>query len=335
MEEIIKKIKNRLFVDEDLPQIFDKNFEIFEIKKENFKKIENSEKKKLIFIDGGSQELFSAPNISLFFNRIYYCVYDDNKRIKSKKYEFYSLIYTEEKGNELFFKTEFFFLKDKFKIPKMEFSVKDDTLSFGKNIVDISVLGSNIRKLLEIKVASEIDESDSILVLDRNLEQKITYEKEFFNEMHENAKKRKNIICALSKTSALLTKKGNSVNALVNSLGPEEEWYYKIAESNNFDIYFVKLNSKSSYVFRLDITKDNCNDNDKNSVMYNLKNNSSDPVFLGYPYGLIEADSNARVSNKEIEFLKIQLITKFGSDFRQFKKYLQSKDAHSILDNIG
>jgi hypothetical protein len=331
MEEIIKKIKKKLFVDQDLPQIYNKKFEIFEIKKDNFKKIEKSEKKKLIFIDGGSQELFSAPNISLFFNRIYYCVYNDNKRIKNRKYEFYSLIYTEEINKELFFKTEFFLLDKKIKIPVLKFSVKDETLSFGKNIVDISVLGSNIRKILEIKIASQIEESNSIIVMDRNLEKKITYEEEFFNELCEKAKKNKNFICGLAKTSTLLTKKGNSLSALLNSFGPKEEWYYVVASGNDINICFVKLNSKSNYVFRLDIIKD-CN---KEEIFYNLMLNSSDPVFLGYPYGLIEADKNARVSNKEIDFLKIQLIAKYGDEFKEFKKYLQSKDAHSILDNIG
>ncbi len=329
MEDIIKKIKNKLFIDEDLPYVYDKKIEIFKIKKEKFQKIKKSKKKNIVFIDGGSQEIFSAPNISLFFNRIYYCVYDNNKRLKSKKYEFYSLIYTEEKHKELFFNTEFFFLKGKFEIPEMRFSVKDETLCFGNNIVDISVLGNNIRKLLEIKAASQIDEKDSIIVLDRNLEQKITYEQEFFKELYNKTKENNNIVCAISKTSILLTQKGNSLNALLNSLGPKGEWHYKIAKSRDFGIYFVKLHLKSKYIFRLDIM------NNEEDVFFNLKLNSTDPVLLGYPYGLIEADKNARVSNKEREFLKMQLIVKFGSEFKQFKKYLQSKDVHSILDNIG
>ena len=331
MEKIIEKIKSKLFIDEDLPELFDSNFKIFELKKENFNEIKEAEKKRLIFIDGGSQELFKAPNISLFFNRIYYCIYEDNKRVKSKKYEFYSLIYTEQKEKELFYKTDMLFTKDSFEVPNLEFSAKDKTLMFGKNIVDISDISNSVRKLLEIKAASLIEETNSIIVLDRNLEAKITFEEEFLKELYENAKKRNNLVCGLAKTSSLLTKKGNSVNALLNSIGPDNEWYYKISESGVFDIYFVKLNSKASYTFRLDILKNN----NKEDVFHNLKLNASDPVFLGYPYGLIEADSNARVKNKEIEFLKMQLIVKFGEDFKKFKKYIQSEDAHSILDNIG
>jgi len=329
MEKLIEKIKSKLFVDEDSPEFFDSKYRVFELKKEDFKEIKKTEKKKLIFIDGGSQELFKAPNISLFFNRIYYCIYEDNKRIKSKKYEFYSLIYTEQKEKELFYNTEILFTKDSFEVPKLEFSAKDKTLMFGKNIVDISDIGNNIRRLLELKVASLIEEDNAIIVLDRNLEAKITFEEEFLKEVYENAKKRKNIVCGLAKTSSLLTKKGNSVNALLNSLGPDKEWFYKVAEIDTFDIYFVKLNSEANYIFRLDIQKE------PEIIFYNFKLNASDPVFLGYPYGLIEADTNARVNNKEIEFLKIQLIVKFGKDFKRFKKYLQTQDAHSILDNIG
>ncbi len=330
MEKIVKKILEKISYDVDSPEFFDSKYKTFELKKENFRKIENSEKSALIFIDGGSQEIFKAPNVSLYFNRIYYCVYDEKKRKNSKKYEFYSLIHTEEKGKELFYKVDITFTKNNFDIGKLEFSTLDKSLMYGKNIVDISAIGNTVRKLLEIKLASLIEDR-GIIVLDRNLEAKVTYEESFLKELYENAKKRKNSVCALSKTSSLLTKKGNSVNALLNSLGPDNEWYYKIAESKDFDIYFVKLNSKSSYTFRLDIQKEN----DKNKVFYNLKNNSSDPVFLGYPYGLIEADSNARVSNKEIEFLQMQLIVKFGKDFKKFRRYLQSQDAHSILDNIS
>ncbi len=331
MEKIIEKIKSKLFIDEDLPEFFDKKYRISELKKENFEEIKNSEKSAIVFIDGGSQELFKAPNISLFFNRIYYCVYENNKRIKSKKYEFYSLIYTEQKDKDIFYKVDILFTKDSFEIPNLEFSVKDKTLMFGKNILDISNIGNCVRKLLEIKLASLIEEKNTIIVLDRNLEAKMTYEKEFLKELFENMKKKNNIICGLAKTSSLLTKKGNSVNALLNSLGPDEAWSYKIAETEAFEIYFAKLNSKASYTFRIDIAKGSNKDN----IFYNLKLNSKDPVFLGYPYGLIEADSNARVTNKEVEFLKMQLIVKFGSEFKKFKKYLQSQDAHSILDNIG
>ena len=323
MEEIIKKIKKKIFVDDDSPEFFNSNYK-------NFEKIEKSQKSPLIFIDGGSQEIFKAPNISLYFNRIYYCVYDDKKRKSSKKYEFYSLVYTENIGKELFYKVDILFTKNKFAVGKLEFSTLDKSMMYGKNMVDISSIGNSVRKLLEIKLASLI-EDNGIIVLDRNLEAKISYEDEFLKELYENAKKRNNIVCALSKTSSLLTKKGNSVNALLNSIGPDTEWSYKVAESRDFNIHFVKLNSKSKYTFRLDILKE-CDDK---KIFHNLRLNSKDPVFLGYPYGLIEADSNARVSNKEIDFLEMQLIVKFGKDFNKFKKYLQSQDAHSILDNIG
>ncbi len=330
MEEIIKKIKKSMFIGEDSPDFLDSNYKVFELKKENFEYPKDSKTMPLVFLDGGTQELFSSPNFGLFFNRIFYCIYEGKKMLKRKKYEFYSLISTKINEGNIFFSTELFFLKDSFQVQKMEFSIKDETLRFGKNIVEIPYLANNVRKLLEIKVASLIDDKDLIIVLDRDMHPKITYEDILFKELHENTLKRRNIICALSKTSSLLTKKGNSVSAILNLMGPKKEWLYKVAETEDFDVYFVKLNPNSEYVFRIDIAK--CSD--KNLIINNLVLNSNDPVFLGYPYGLVKADSNARVSNKESEFLKMQLITKFGDDFRNFKKYIQSKDAHTILDNI-
>ncbi len=62
---------------------------------------------------------------------------------------------------------------------------------------------------------------------------------------------------------------------------------------------------------------------------------SKDPVFIGYPYGLIEADKLARVSNEEAEFLKVRLISKAGKERSKIIGYMKTVDAHSILDNIA
>ncbi len=60
-----------------------------------------------------------------------------------------------------------------------------------------------------------------------------------------------------------------------------------------------------------------------------LAENSQDPVFLGYPYGLVDADKNARVSNAEKGFLR----TVFSSKI-DLEKYNQL-DAHDVLDKIS
>jgi len=357
MQDIIKKIVEKINQNkEDSPEFLNSGYKTFQISEKNFHEIKktispSNPERKLIFIDGGNLELIKAPNLSLFFNRVYYCIYEKNKRAKSKKYEFYTLITVENKNSRLFFNAEVHQSKNSsdfnktnefIKSKEFIFEADDKTLSYGKNLVDISDIGNAARKAMELEIASELAEQkeakDSILVLDRNLEVKITHEDKIMEKLYGNAEKNNVIVCALPKTSSLLTKNGNSVTALLNQIGQESEWYYyPVAESGSkehkADIYFVKLSRKSNYVFRLDVYKEQKYEIDE--ILSLLAENSRDPVFPGYPYGLIEADRFARVSNKEIEYLRMQLIVKLGRNAEKLKKYLAAQDAHSILDSVA
>ena len=113
-------------------------------------------------------------------------------------------------------------------------------------------------------------------------------------------------------------------------------YYFPLVENKNplhpADIYITKLNSKSRYCFKLEVY---------NKIRYSinqiaslLKNNSRDPVFLGYPYGLIEADRFARVSNSETEYLRMRIKAAAGKGWEDIETSLHAVDAHSVLDNI-
>ena len=140
------------------------------------------------------------------------------------------------------------------------------------------------------------------------------------------------MLCGLAKTSELLTKKGNTASSYLLNKTELEEWYYSLARKEE-DLYFIKLNTAGKYVFRLEIN--NKLKYDVSEVLSGLQENSKDPVFLGYPYGLVEADKFARVSLREQDMLKLQLRGKLGKDFEKLKPYLNSTNAHDVLDNIG
>ena len=62
------------------------------------------------------------------------------------------------------------------------------------------------------------------------------------------------IVCGLSKSSSILTQKGDSLVAKLNRLSPFKTWYYyPVAESkiedHQSDIYFIKLNGNSFIEF--------------------------------------------------------------------------------------
>ena len=71
-------------------------------------------------------------------------------------------------------------------------------------------------------------------------------------------------------------------------------------------------------------------------VISTLAFNSKDPVFLGYPFGLIYADKFARVSNQEREYLRTTLKSKLsGGVLKEIESYENSLGAHGVLDRIG
>ncbi|MBT3464404.1 hypothetical protein HN789_00150 [archaeon] len=315
MKEIVKKIIQKIDEIKDSPIII--NNESFEINHNNFKSIiDINSSKKIGFIDGGSQELIKSPTISLFFNRLYLTVYENNSRIKNKTYEFFTLINSKNNYNKIIYKTELFFTKNKIELKEYEFDSMDQKLTSSNKRAKISKIGNVIRRFAELKLASVVNLN--YVVIDGSLDPTFPFEEELIKNFNKEQ------VFGLSKTSDLITTNGDSVSYVLLNSTKIKTWYYKI----NKDTYFLKLNKNSNYVFRLDSFSSNITE-----LISLLKNNSVDPIFLGYPYGLIEADKFARVSNKEVEILKLKLSTIKG--FEKIKDLEKGLDAHSILDSIG
>ncbi|MBN1502571.1 DNA double-strand break repair nuclease NurA [Candidatus Woesearchaeota archaeon] len=329
MKEIAENILERISLEKEGQVFIRPEYTAAKINNSDFisiKKIHSNQQ--LIFVDGGNAEIFHTPNISLYFNRLYYTLYKNNKRIKGKILEFNSLITTISKSNDLFFQVELFPAKEGISLPKLRFSISDNTLTSNNRPADISRVGDVVRRLAELRLAQTIKE-EAIIILDGSLEPKYTYEEEFI----DNLSRSKNIICGLSKTSALLTLSGDSLIGLLYKISPKQSWLYKIAESADSYMFCVKLNENSKHIFRLDVaSKDISKVGETVSL---LSENSKDPIFPGYPYGLIEADKFARVSNREAERLKTQLQLSFGKDYNKIIPYLNAGNAHSILDTIS
>jgi hypothetical protein len=175
-------------------------------------------------------------------------------------------------------------------------------------------------------------------VKDRHLECSITNEAKYMDALYEKASAKGIVVCGLAKTSNLLTNTGNSAAAVLNSMNPDKDWYYHpVAEINDenhkAELCFVKLHPQSKYVFRFEIF--NKQSKSMDDVLSLLKQNAVDPIFLGYPYGLIEADRVGRVSNNDAEYLKTSFMAKAGKRFEKIRKYMASVDSHSILDSVS
>ncbi|MFH2021026.1 MAG: DNA double-strand break repair nuclease NurA [archaeon] len=300
---------------------------IFTIDKGNFRLISDVISNKTIsFLDGGNMEILKAPTLSMFFNRIYLTSYSDNHRMKNETSEFYSLITSKAQQNKIMFSTEYHFLKNKMDLKEYSFDSFDKTITFGNSRAKISIIGDVLRRFAELTLARSA--RSNILILDGSLEQKYTYESELIAEAG-NGK----LLCGLSKTTDMLTDTGSSAVLAIAKNAPDGAWYYFASKEKNYDLYFAKLHEKSRYIFRVDVMNNERYDADE--LFSILKKNSKDAIFLGYPYGLVEADKFARVSKKERDMLQMQLQMILKKDYDKLIPLLSAANAHDILDTIS
>ena len=316
-----------------------KGYSPIRIVDENFSEISAREHTgKIVFIDGGNAEVASGPNFSFHFFRIYYCIYEGKERKLNGRNEFFALVSTKEGGDGIVYTTKFF---KGAPIGDLEFFPNDETLKDGLKRAKISRVGDVIRRFSELQTAinvMEILEEDDVIVLDGNLEAAFTGEQAYFDRLYRKAGERNVAVVGFSKTTSLLTKKGTPLAKIFLSKRPNGLWHYSpvveiMNESHKADIFFAKLHPDSNFVFRVDIY---------DGVPYNTDNlfgalcsHSKDPVFLGYPYGLIEADKFARVSNQEKEMLQTEFRVKCGIEWEKIEKISKSQSAHDVLDRVG
>lgn len=287
---------------------------------ENFHqpKIVNADKK-IAFIDGGNTEIIKESHRSLQLIRIYYTIYQKNKRIFSKTNEYYILVRI-KKGK---FVVDFFDSNET--TPNnvdLELDSSDITIKEGLARGSVSKIGNISRLFSEFITATTLSKEVDYIVMDGTLQRQVTNHEKYIDKLINEAKKNNCQICGLSKSSNIVTKKGYSLIQSLKKNSPEDIWYYYplFKSSNEVNIYAARFHKKSKKSFRFEIVG-NIND----EIFSLISKNSKDAVFIGYPYGLIEADRFARVSNQEKDYFKTRLM--LNSD--------DEKDSHEILDNIS
>jgi hypothetical protein len=324
MERIVKKILEHITYAPQDAILFD-NAKLG-INKESFNDIKlKISQDTIAFIDGGNLEILKTPSLSLFFNRVYGCTFQNNTKVKNSIFEFYTLISTFNKEARLFYKTEYLFTNNKFNLKEYEFDSSDELIAVGNQRAPISLIGNIIRRFAELITAANT--TADIVIIDGDLDIKYPYEEELHKDFANNI----GIICGLAKTSNILTYHGNTATAYLDKLSGRDMWLYNTGR-NSPHTYFVKLCKSSKYIFRLDVIG---HKQDINTIANLLIANSKDPIFPGYPYGLVEADKLARVSKSEQESLKLQLMARFGKDYMKIIPFINSQNAHDILDSIS
>ncbi len=310
------------------------------------------------FVDGGNQEILGAPNFSAQINRVYFNIFKGRDRILPKslprKIEFYSATMSDFRNGEIFYDTRVFPLKIEFEglIPEdrhLSFSSVDRTVTFGNQRADIQHVASVARRFAEWELAKHVIESElekgDLIVHDGSLQTSLTNEQTYMARALKAAMERGVIFAGVSKTSTLFTTAGLSLLGAVQKLAEDYRvkgpWCIPIARvanvQHNAFIYVVKLHESANYVFRYEIYGEQArrmSEEDFCSVTSALASNSKDISFPGYPYGLIDADSFARVSGDEIDTYRVPLMSEISrlGKWKKISRHVCSGDAHSVLD---
>ena len=312
------------------------------------------------YVDGGNLEILGAPNFSVQVNRIYFNIFKGHNRIITqslpRKIEFYSATTSAFRNDEIFYDTKVFPLKNEYAnlIPDerhLSFSSVDRTFALGNQRADIGVVASIARRFAEWEyskhiIEDELDKGD-LIVHDGTLQTSHTNEQLYTVKAFDAAIKKEVTFTGMSKTSTLFTTTGLSLLGAVQKLAEDYKvkgpWHIPIAKivnlNHNASIYVVKLHEKANYVFRLEILGEQAkkmNEEDLGNIISVLASNSKDISFPGYPYGLIDADSFARVSENEIDKYQVMLLSELSKlgKWKKISRHICSSDAHSVLDTL-
>jgi hypothetical protein len=317
--------------------------------------------RRLAFIDGGNQELIGAPNFSVQLNRAYFNIFTRTKMTQPKsllnKIEFLSITHADFRKDQIYYHTSTFPVDEKCAefIPEssdLSFNSADRRIMVGNARADIARVASIGRRFAEWQYARHIIEKElggeDILVMDGTLRTAFTNESKYARAVYAVAKERGVLCTGLSKTSRLFTTTGLSLLGAVRRLALNSEvspmwYYYPVADSLSPDheaaIFLLKLSEQSQRIFRFEIHAGQAkflSPEDLNEVFSELSLNASDLSFPGYPYGLIDADDNARVRFGELETYRVLLlseISKLGSAAK-FVRHMESTDAHGVLNGL-
>ncbi|MFW6231352.1 MAG: DNA double-strand break repair nuclease NurA [Nanoarchaeota archaeon] len=304
-----------------------------ELSKEHFHVLRRRELgKQIAFIDGGSSDIMATPTISITFVRIAGVIYRDTDKESTKKKEYF-VVTRIENDDKLKFKTKVYPL-DNSAGSVFTFNLDDPTLQEGVHHATSAKVGGVVRRFLEITFAKELVkemEEHSIIVLDGSLQCSYTGEDKLIASLVYAAKDNNVLVAALAKSVSLLTDSGVSATIALRQMQTHPMWYYHpLADlddpSYRADVYIVKLHQRTSFLFKLDIS-DAFSSVDPAKIIGYLAYLAIDPVFLGYPYGLIKVDELARVKNDETNHLRMRFLK--HADIESLEL-----DAHAILDSI-
>ena len=361
---VLENLKNRINnIPLGNPQFADPRYQEIELSSKHFHPIETFDNNRAIcYIDGGNIAIARAPNFVVELTRLHSCKYQGRERIRNvlpSRIEFYTVCCATLENDKIMYETEIIPVKDEWikflpNSKDLKFDSFDVTLMSGRQRASIDRVADSTRLFAEWSytkylIENELDKND-IVVKDGSLQTLVTNEAKYANKTYDKAIRKGVIFSGLSKTSSLFTTTGYPLLSSISELAEntnlkDESWYYHpivdiVHPDHRAEMFAVKLHKNSEYVFRFEILRDqflNMSSEDVDSVIGALALNSNDICFPGYPYGLIEADRFARISNQERGSHEIQFMSVSASSgfWASINRHLKCVNAHSMLDNLA
>jgi hypothetical protein len=363
--EIVKKVAADLDeqIDEKAygdPFLSSHNYRTFPFDVEHFRPLKVLDSnRRIAFVDGGNQPLLEAPNFSVQLNRIYFNIYRGRRRVNPmslpQRVEFFSLTSAHFRNEQIFFDTSLYPLSEEFEdsLPRPEdlsFDSTDRRITMGNSRADITRVATIARRFAEWEMATHVIKEElkgeDVLVMDGTLRTAFANESRYAKNAYFASKDRGVTYTGLAKASRLFTTTGLSLIGALRKIAEEHNvgptWsYHPIAESlspeHEAAIFIVKLNAQSRRVYRYEIQAEQMkllNRGDIDEILSQLSANAADLSLPGYPYGLIDADDNARVRYEEVETYKVTLlseISKLGHSSK-FLRHMESIDTHDVMN---
>ncbi|MBI4145830.1 hypothetical protein HY489_00665 [Candidatus Woesearchaeota archaeon] len=314
----------------------------------------------LAFVDSGSGEVLSGANLAVNFIRLYGAIHPANgqkltagsqepmansqsssfilrpsssdqgtlnneKRMARIMREFVLAVVGVKKDLDLAFEAVLFTV-DGVVVERWLFDAFASELCWGGHRAEPSAVVGNVRKVLEFRLAAELCEhlpAGSVLVRDGDLEASGQLQESARSALVSAGQSHGVVVLGVSKTSTLCTDSGNSALVAVQRLAPSGRWGFYAGGS----VGFVKLHPSSRYVFRCDVLQ---HDRERLDAAFgSLAANSRDPAFLGYPFGLVDADKFAQVTKEESASLRVRFAVLSKNAFVAAQ---HAVDAHDVLN---
>ena len=290
---------------------------------ENFHPIPRGEGS-ICFVDGGNNTIFIAPGQAVHMIRLYYSLFNGTIKEEFGRYTF--ILDTRYDPDDESYNVVIYDL-DNSNLFSESMRVEEEALGEEK----IRGIGSYVRRIGEWLLMERIADKCDIVVRDGSLQ---TGEREEYIYQSRVFERVRGIV-GISKTCSLMTTRGFSIVAAVHYLaekhGINAPWYYHPIAKNistiQGDMFVIKLHPLADYAFRTEIYPAEIAE----QALSMLIPLSDDPTFLGYPYGLLDADINARISDEEIKLYRGMMY-----DYMDEYSIMESRalDAHDIISGV-